>query len=651
MLLNLSGVRKSFADNEILSGVSFRVERREKVALLGRNGSGKTTFLRIITGQLEPDGGSVQLARGAKIGYLRQEAPVDPSKTVLEEAEDSRKEALAIKSKLELLEQRLNSPEALEEYATLHEHYMELEGYSAERDLRTVLGRMGFSDDELAKPVSALSGGEKTRLALARLLLEQPDLLLLDEPTNHLDLNATEWLEGWLRQYPGAVLVVSHDRAFLNGFGDRILDLRDGCVKTYPGPFEKFLRVREEEEIRLAEVAKRQQQEIDKLDEYVRRFMNSQRTAQARGRQKQMEKLISSAVSVRKADKGLKASFANSKRSGDIALEVRDAAIAFGPRTLFRDLSWTVRYGERWGIVGENGAGKSTLVKFALGLLGRKSAPSGNSSSSPEDNQLMAGTARLGSNVSAGYFAQDTVSLNPDQSPLDMMVWEYNLLPADARNLLARFLITGDEVYRPIKTLSGGEKNKLVLAGLTTLNPNLLVLDEPTNHLDLDSREALAQILREFNGTLILVSHDRWLLEQVTDHTLDLRRTGPTFFNGSYGDYRRSQDGASFQAAAKAKTPVPQPTPNGKPELSPRELSKEIVRLENLVLDIEAEVHASERELAGIEQQLAELPPNADILGLTRQHASVQEHIAGRIAAWEEQSTKLEELRKTRSSG
>ena len=618
---------------------------------MGRNGTGKSTLLKIITGQLEPDGGSVQLARGAKIGYLRQEAPVDTSKTVLEEAEESRREALRIKSRMEELEHRLEqhpSDQDLEEYATLHEHYAEIEGYSAERDLRTVLQRMGFSEDELDKPASALSGGEKTRLALARLLLEQPDLLLLDEPTNHLDLQATEWLEGWLKSYPGAVLLVSHDRAFLSNVGDRVLELKDGKVKSYPGSFEKYLRLREEEEVRLAEVAKRQQIEIDKLDEYVRRFMNSQRTAQARGRLKQMEKLIASAVQAPKAERGMKAGFKAQHRSGDIALEVVRTTMGFGisdfrfptpdsggtaAGLLFKDLSWTVRYGERWGVIGENGAGKSTLIKIALGLL-----------------QPLEGKVRMGSQVVAGYFAQDTVSLNPEQSPLDYLVWEFDLLPADARNLLGRFLITGDDVYRPVRTLSGGEKNKVVLASLTTLNPNLLVLDEPTNHLDMDSREALAQVLKEYAGTLVLVSHDRWLLEQVTDHTFDLRRSGAVVYAGNYADYRRKASGGS-KTQAVAQTPkIEDRAEAAQTELSPRELSKEIARTEKLVADLEDGIHEAERELHELENTLANLPKDADVFELTRAHGALQEQIAGQMAVWEEKCLYLEGLKAVRRS-
>jgi ATP-binding cassette, subfamily F, member 3 len=393
-------------------------------------------------------------------------------------------------------------------------------------------------------------------------------------------------------------------------------------VKSYPGSFEKYLKLKAEEEARQAEVAKRQEQEIAKLDEYVRRFMNSQRTAQARGRLKQMEKLIASKVDAPKQDRNMKAAFQGGKRSGDIVLDLQGLTMGFGDQLLFKDVDWTVQAGERWGVIGENGAGKSTLIKCALGVLDQ-----------------LGGTARLGSNVVAGYFAQDNVSLDPAQSPIDYLVYEFDLLPADARNLLGRFLFSGDDVFRPIRTLSGGEKNKLVLASLTTLQPNLLVLDEPTNHLDMASREALADVLREFTGTLILISHDRWLLERVTDHTLDLRRDGVRLFPGNYAEYRARQ-----AKPAQKSAPV-NLSPQAGTSLSPRELSKEIQRLTKLVAELEEQIHRDEEELKGVEATLANLPGNADVLTLTKRHGEVEQSIAVGMADWEAQSARLEQLR------
>ena len=629
MLLSVSNVAKAYGVDQILTGVNFRLGAREKVALVGRNGTGKTTLLKILTGQLEPDSGSINFAKGAKVGYLRQEAPVTFGRTVLEEAEEAVKATLELRARLEALEEKLASggasEEDIEEYGLLHEHFLEAEGYSAERDIRVVLQRMGFTDDEFDKPTSKLSGGEKTRLAIARLLLEEPDLLVLDEPTNHLDLQATEWLEGWLRGYHGAVLLVSHDRAFLENTAERVLLLQDGGVKAYAGPFDKYLRLRAEEEQRLAEVARRQEMEIAKLDEYVRRFMNSQRTAQARGRLKMMNRLVASKVEAPKKEKGMKAGFGDAKRSGEMAVLSEKVSVGYpGVPALITGLEWTVRYGERWGVIGENGIGKSSLLRVLLGEL-----------------EPTSGRTTLGANVLAGYFSQDTSDLDPEMSPLDVMVWDMDMDPPDARNLLGRFLISGDDVYRPTKTLSGGEKNKLSLAKLTQLQPNLLILDEPTNHLDMDSREALAEVLNDFKGTLVLVSHDRWLLSQVTDHTLDIRRSEIIQYPGSYAEYRyRTRKDAPARVAPKeklAKEAAPAP-------LSPREISKEIGRLTKLVADIEAEIAADEQALKDIEAQLADLGPTADVLTLTRDYQRLKEELEARMAAWHEQSERLDSM-------
>jgi ATP-binding cassette, subfamily F, member 3 len=640
VILNVSNVAKAFGVDHILTGVTFRIDAREKVALVGRNGTGKTTLLKIITRQIEADTGAVQIAKGAKIGYLRQEAPVTIGRSVIEEAESAVEQKLEMKDRLAYLEGRLeNNPtqEEIDEYAIIHEHFLDAEGYSAENDVRTVLIKMGFTEDEFDKPTAKLSGGEKTRLAIARLLLEEPDLLILDEPTNHLDLQATEWLENWLKQYHGAVLLVSHDRTFLENTAERVIEMRDGTVKTYPGPFTKYLELRALDEARQAEVARRQEIEIAKMDEYVRRFMNSQRTAQARGRLKLMNRLIESKVEAPKNEKGMKGGFGDPKRSGDLVVSCEKLSVGFrnpdGDVILFLGLDWTARVGERWGVIGENGSGKSTLMKVLLDGL-----------------EPLSGKARLGANVVAGYFTQDASDLDPEMSPLDALVWDLDMKPPDARNLLGRFLLTGDDVYRPIKTLSGGEKNKLSLAKLTHLNPNLLVLDEPTNHLDMASRDALAVILREYKGTLVLVSHDRHLLSTVTDHTLDIRRAGPIQFPGSYLEYRSR--GTATKPLVTSKKDVAASVPkllDGKskpeePAMSPRELSKEIERMTKLVASIEEEVADREAEIVEIESQLATVDPTADVYSLTLEYQRLQEELAGTMSAWEEHSGKLEAL-------
>ena len=623
MLLNVSGIRKLYAAEIVLENVSFRIESREKVALVGRNGAGKTTLLRILTGQESPDSGSVNWARGAKVGYLKQEFAVDSGRTVLEEAQSAVADQLVLQARLKQLEEAMAdgaSEEDLEEFARLHERFAEVEGYSLDRSVTSVLTRMGFTEADYDRPTTTLSGGQKTRLALSRLLLEEPDLLILDEPTNHLDLQATEWLEGWIRQYHGAVLLVSHDRTFLENTAQRVVELKAGTCKSYPGDFTKYLKLRAEELARQAEVAEKQAQEIAKLDEFVRRFMNSQRTAQARGRLKMKERLEATKVQAPQSERGIKAGFGKVARSGDLVVECRALEVGYSSATLFKGFDWTVRWGERWGVIGENGAGKSTLVKTLL-----------------NDIPALSGHFRLGTGLTVGYFTQDAQDLDPDSTPLEHLVWDCGLDVGPARDLLGRFLLSGDDVLRPIRTLSGGEKNKLVLASLTTLQPNLLVLDEPTNHLDMDSREALADILRDYSGTLILISHDRWLLTEVTDHLLDVKRSGPKVFNGPYKDYGTSNVPVTTNQTVKL-APVA-------PSLSQREISKEIGRLAKVIETTEDEIQRCEQALALVEQNLAEPPQGDELMELTAKHASIQQEIERLMTDWASQSHQLDELK------
>ncbi|HRJ26229.1 MAG TPA: ABC-F family ATP-binding cassette domain-containing protein [Fimbriimonadaceae bacterium] len=641
MVVQVHHIRKLFGADIVLDGVSLRLDSREKVALVGRNGVGKSTLIKILTGELEPDGGSLQWGRGVRVGYLSQHSQLNPDHSVLDSAQAAHEDLLHLKSRLDELEQKLldhPTDDDLDEFARLQSHFADQGGYSLERSVETVLQRMGFEPAEWEKPVRALSGGERTRLTFARLLLEEPDLLILDEPTNHLDLEATEWLESWLRGYSGAVLLVSHDRIFLENVAQRVVEMRDGQVKSYPGTYSQYLVLRQADEERQAAVARAQQDQIAKLDEYVRRFMNSQRTAQARGRLKQMEKLQASAVQAPNQAKSMAAGFGKVHRAGDLVLETQGLSMAFGAQKLFQDLNWVVRWGEKWGVVGPNGAGKSTLLKVILGQL-----------------PPVSGRIRLGANVQVGVFRQDAEDLNLELTPLEQVLDRLGVDVATARNLLGRFLITGDDVFRPIRTLSGGERNKLSLALLTAENPNVLLLDEPTNHLDMPSREALAEVLREFGGTLLLISHDRWLLGEVTGHTLDLRVEGSQIFAGSYPEYRASRDRRlaapnAGSGAAKAGGAAGMPAEN-RPQLSPRELSKEITRQEKAVAQIEGEIHSTEQQLDDLGKIMASPEDGSDLLALSTRYAVLQQQLQDQLEEWESSARKLEDLRALQSEG
>lgn len=644
MLLSVTGVRKLFADEIVLDGVGFRLDRREKVALVGRNGTGKTTLLKILTGQMEPDSGNVQWERGSSWGYLSQASLPDSDATVLEVATQAREHLVQMQERLRELEEAMAhgaTAEDLDEYSLLQEHFNAQGGYSVENDLKVVLKRLGFEEDEWTKPVRALSGGERTRLALAKLLLEEPDLLILDEPTNHLDLEAIDWLESWIRGYGGAVLLVSHDRTFLQNVSQRILELREHVITSFPGPFEKYLELRKAEDQRLADLAEKQAEEMAKLDEFVRRFMNSQRTAQARGRLKMLERMEAQRVIPPKAEKGMKGGFQVLKRAGDLVLDCKKLTMAFGEQRLFRDLDWTVRWGERWGIIGANGAGKSTLMKVALGEL-----------------EAVSGTAKLGSNVDLGWFRQDAAFLDLNQTPLEVMHYELGMDQAQARSLLGRFLITGDDVFRPIRTLSGGERVKVALAAITAMHPNVLILDEPTNHLDIASREALAEVLAEYNGTLIVVSHDRWFLNQVTTQTLDLQPNRVVQFPGPYAEYRSAKQAGGNTSAKSAPQTKPTsvassnaPSNLNIPVMSPRELSKEIGRLTKEVEKLEDQISKEESELEALERVMARPQEGMDLVAMSLKHTELRARIDGLLAEWTDHGTRLEDLRRLQGNG
>ncbi|MCC7101509.1 MAG: ABC-F family ATP-binding cassette domain-containing protein [Fimbriimonadaceae bacterium] len=634
MLLSVSAIHKEFAGEVVLESCTFRLERHETVALVGRNGAGKTTLLKIITGAMQHDGGSVQWARGATFGYLSQVSLPNTDQTVLEVATEAREKLVKMQQRLRELESQMAdhaTEDDLEEYSRLQEHFHSEGGYAVENDLKFVLKRLGFEEEEWSKPVHALSGGEKTRLALVKLLLEEPDLLILDEPTNHLDLEAIEWLESWIRGYGGAVLIVSHDRTFLQSVAERVLEIREGKVDAYPGPFDKYLKLRKEADELLAKNADRQAAEMAKLDEFVRRFINSQRTAQARGRLKMLERMEAQRIVPHREDKQMKAGFKVTKRAGDVVLDCKKLSMAFGAQELFQNLDWTVKWGDRWGVIGSNGAGKSTLMRVALG-----------------DLEAVSGEAKLGSNVELGWFRQDASFLNQDMSPLETMHYELGMDQAQARNLLGRFLISGDDAMRPIKTLSGGEKGKVALAAITSMHPNVLVLDEPTNHLDIASREALAEVLNEYNGTLILVSHDRWLLEQVTKQTLELRTDGSNQYQGNYLEYRawKAKGAQPTKATATSKE-----SPKQTPMLSPRELSKEIARMQKEVSGLEEEITKLEADLEAHERLLARPQAGDDLVAMSVKHGELRSAIEDRLNRWTEIGGRIEEYKNLSING
>jgi ATP-binding cassette subfamily F protein 3 len=428
-------------------------------------------------------------------------------------------------------------------------------------------------------------------------------------------------------------MCVSHDRTFLQAICERVIEIRDGVANSYPGTFEKYLVLRREEDERLEMMAEKQEQEMAKLDEFVRRFMNSQRTAQARGRLKMLERMEAQKITTRKDGRSMHASLKVQKRAGDIVLKCDKLSMAFGAQKLFQDLNWTVNWGDRWGVIGANGAGKSTLMKVALGEL-----------------EAVSGQGRLGSNVDLGWFRQDATFLDLDLTPLETMNIELGMEHGPARNYLGRFLVTGDDVFRPIRTMSGGERTKIALAVILAMNPNVLILDEPTNHLDIESREALAILLKEFDGTLIMISHDRWMLEQITEKTMDLQPGAVHQFPGAYSEYREwKRNGMGMAEDAKPKTKVAnifvEPI---KPTLTPREMSKEIGRLEKLLVATEAKIEKLETDLATLEGRMSDPQPTDDIREMSYKYVEIKDDIDRAMGVWAETGELLEELKTAR---
>ena len=664
-LLVVNNLNKSFAGDVLFRNVNFRLEWRQKLGLVGRNGTGKTTLLRILTGQQEANSGGVFYEKNIRFGYLKQEDGVDPEKTVLMEAENAFAHVLAMEKRLRDVEQEMADAKGeedleriLAEYALLQDRFEAMGGFDNLRDIPGVLKRLGFETSDLHKLCGRLSGGEKTRLGMARLLLSGPDILLLDEPTNHLDIEATEWLESFLKDFGGAIVLVSHDRFFLDRVVTTIAEIDAQKLTLYNGSFTAFQMQKQANRDRQEEMYAREQREIARNITFFEKWKNTpSRKNQAVMRMRWAERIkthgltmsptASATAKVDAKGKSVKLGIKPSQLSGNEVVILDGVTKRYGQRLLFENITGLIRRGERVGIVGPNGAGKSTLIKV---LLGRETPTEG--------------MARLGSSVSVGYFAQDTSDLDMEATVLENMMDVADMKPEDARTHLGRFLFTGDDVFRQVKLLSGGEKNKLVLAQLTYVKPNLLILDEPTNHLDLDSREALGQMLKQYEGTLLLVSHDRYLLNQVTTHTLEVADGKAILRDEAYGKFREWKERQKSLPPAKTEygraSSEPDAAPNSlltellsqKPENAIRvpdgmnafQKSKERQRAKNMVTAAESRVETLENRLAEIEKSLSSPKPGENIVALSQEHGGVQNALAEAISEWERTSAYVEAL-------
>ena len=605
-LITLNGVRKSFGAFQVLDEVTFTIGASEKVALVGPNGSGKTTILRLITGQDEPDTGSVLVLPGTSIGFMPQDTELFGVSTLVEEVSNASVEVKHLESELRRLESAMSAGDDLEallaEYGEVQHEFDRLGGYSFEAEVKSTLSGLGLGPEHWEKPVSILSGGQKTRAALAKLLLQKPDALLLDEPTNHLDIEAIEWLEEFLRDFPGAAFIVSHDRYFLDRVVTKVVDLHEGCTRSHPGNYTAYAKQREELLRRQVEGYERQQQEINKLEDFVQRYHAGQRHQEAKSRQKKLDKMVRlRKPKIESAKMKLKIDPAMS--SGHIVMDLQDVGKSFGEKLLFAGLNLLVENGDRIGLLGPNGAGKTTLLRMIVG-----------------DEEPSTGTLSLGYGVEIGYFAQDLTGLDMENTVLEEILESADLTPGEARSVLARFLFIGEDVFKSVSKLSGGERNKLVLAKLMLQRPNVLVLDEPTNHLDIDSRQALDQAIKDFDGTVILTSHDRYLLNSVTTKIVELANGSGRVFEGNYDFF--------VERARKLKPRPPKKKP--KPVISKTATSGP---KGPTAADIEKEIEAAESRLAEL----------TDLLGQAETYAD-GETAAATQAEYHKLSTRIEQL-------
>ncbi len=534
MILACHGINKAFGEEIIVKDGSFHIEDHEKAALVGPNGAGKSTIFKIIAGELPSDGGSVILTKGKTMGYLAQHQDMNTDRSIYEEVRTAKADIIAMEQKIRQLELEMKdlSGDSLENhmdsYNRLTAAFERENGYAYESELTGVLKGLGFQEEEFTKPVNTLSGGQKTRVSLGKLLLTKPDILLLDEPTNHLDLNSITWLETYILNYPGAVLIVSHDRYFLNRIVTKVIEIENGELMTYSGNYTDYSQKKQQiREARIKEYLN-QQQEIkhqEAVIEKLRSFNREKSIKRAESREKMLEKIKPVEKPI-ETNKDFQLKLEPATISGNDVLTVEHLSKAFPPQTLFSDISFEIKRGEHVAIIGDNGTGKTTLLKILNQVL-------------PADN----GTFTLGTNVQIGYYDQEHHVLHMEKTIFEEISDDYpTLTNTQIRNMLAAFLFTGDDVFKRISDLSGGERGRVSLAKLMLSEANFLILDEPTNHLDITSKEILEKALNNYTGTLLCVSHDRYFINQTATRILDL--THHTFVNyiGNYDYYLEKKE-------------------------------------------------------------------------------------------------------------
>jgi ATP-binding cassette subfamily F protein 3 len=587
-LIDLTDVSRFIGVRCIFSSVNLSVAKGDRIGIVGRNGEGKTTLLRVIAGELEPDSGFVHRSSGTSLGYLSQGLP-DYDSTVFDEAMAGKSEVLEAASKMreleaQMAEQHCNTEELLKEYAKVQGRFEAMGGYGLEHEVAAILAGLGFHNDTWRLPARNLSGGQKVRLNLARLLVSKPDVLLLDEPTNHLDIGGVEWLESYLVRYPGSILLVSHDRVFLDNLVGRIWEIDSGKVAAYRGNFTSYMQQKEEELRRQEEQYSEQQELIRRTQEFIRKWKaNARRVGQARSREKMLERL--ELIDKPKKHATLRLRLASSGVTGKEVLVLKQFSKEF-ERALFSDFDSLILRGERVALLGPNGCGKTTFLKCLIGV-------------EPHE-----GFMKWGAGVRKGYYAQDFSFSAPERTVLDE-VRCLGVPERDARDVLGRFLFSGDDVKKRVRDLSGGEKSRLALVRLVLSDANVLLLDEPTNHLDLPSRRALEEAVADFEGTIIFASHDRYFIDRIATKVLYFENGRIQVFEGNYSAFRQSRQTEDMfvdkdsQRKATAKAPSKSEAGGAITLDSPKETGNST--------DLDAEIECIESEITKLEEREQEL--------------------------------------------
>jgi len=583
-ILEARGISKAYGSKDILKDINFRVERGDRIGIVGPNGAGKTTLMKIIAGIEPADSGEIYMPEQGTTGYLAQDAALDAENSIWEEMLTAFEEVIKIEARMHELEHKMaegaTDKATMTEYARLSDMFAHLDGYSYESYARGVLIGLGFSPDEFNRPVHTLSGGQKTRVALGRLLLQKPQLLLLDEPTNHLDIEATQWLEDFLRNYAGTVMIISHDRYFMDAVCNKVFDIESTGLTAYEGNYSRYVVLKREVISQQAKAYELQQKEIKRQQEVIERFRSYNREKSIRAaesRQKALDRM--ELIDKPPEQDSIRFEFKARTRSANEVLKVESVSKYFGGKCVLNNGTFELRRGQRAAIIGPNGIGKSTLLKIIAGQLDASS-----------------GRVLIGQNTSMGYYDQEHAGLNRNNMVLEELWDPYPLLTqTDVRNILAVFLFRGDDAFKMVDDLSGGERARLALAKLMPAGDNMLLLDEPTNHLDISAREALEDALKDYDGTLITVSHDRYFINKIADIIIELTDDGINIYNGNYDYYwqqkREQAAPQSIAAPAKAKT---------------KSLKKSGTKVQAEEPDIEAEIMATEDKIAQIEAAMCD---------------------------------------------